>query len=354
MKKTYVQPLQELTASLFTGLADNVEAALQLFSSGILKITAGVATGLDATSSSGSVQISSGAVYFTTGKFGELEGTSGIVMSLPASGSRTDLLIANYQEVLDTIQSGYVLLDTTTGAEAIQDLPSRKFGSVNISVLQNTLAANCPTGSVALYEVTVVPSGIVTVSDQRARSTTTLFGFNIFSTIAALKSAQVENKFYAVWGTEEYGLYVGQTTSTDPYDDELIVAPNTGSGRWKKVAATIDDVFAYTEPVISDIQDNLDTVSGSLGTLTKTIQASGTLDFPSVAATGGAQILTITVSGAAVGDMVVGVPPITLNSGLIDRYWVSAANTVTVQLINTTAGAIDPPALTWKIFVYKY
>lgn len=80
--------------------------------------------------------------------------------------------------------------------------------------------------------------------------------------------------------------------------------------------------------------------------------ASTSLDFPSVAAAG-QQELTITVTGAAVGDAVMLAAPASLTAGLIATARVSAANTVTVRLSNITAGAIDPASATWGVRVIK-
>lgn len=80
--------------------------------------------------------------------------------------------------------------------------------------------------------------------------------------------------------------------------------------------------------------------------------ASSALDFPSIAAQS-YQDLTITVTGAAVGNAVMlarqGTWPA---QGVIYTAFVSAVNTVTVRAYNITGAAIDPTAATWKVSVY--
>lgn len=83
-----------------------------------------------------------------------------------------------------------------------------------------------------------------------------------------------------------------------------------------------------------------------------TLSASASLNFPSVAAAGQAE-LTITVTGAAVGDAVVLAPPAAPDAGLVWAGRVSAANTVTVRVANITAAPIDPAAATWGAQVIK-
>lgn len=85
---------------------------------------------------------------------------------------------------------------------------------------------------------------------------------------------------------------------------------------------------------------------------TTPLRASASLNFPSIAA-GATAELTITVTGAAVGDAVALAPPATVEAGVVWSARVSAANTVTVRMANVTSGAIDPAAATWGATVLK-
>lgn len=83
------------------------------------------------------------------------------------------------------------------------------------------------------------------------------------------------------------------------------------------------------------------------------LSATATLDFASIAA--GAQgELTITVTGAATGDVVMLGPPAALDSGLSATGYVSAADTVKVRLVNSTSGSIDPASAAWRVAVIKF
>lgn len=82
-------------------------------------------------------------------------------------------------------------------------------------------------------------------------------------------------------------------------------------------------------------------------------QGSATLNFGSIAA-GASAALTITVTGAADGDITAhGVPNVSMTAGLVFTSRVSAANTVSIQCYNSTAGAIDPASGTFKATVFK-
>ena len=82
------------------------------------------------------------------------------------------------------------------------------------------------------------------------------------------------------------------------------------------------------------------------------ITGTGTIDYGSIAA-GAVGTGTVTVTGAVVGDSVaVGVPS-TFNTGLLAFGYVSAADTVTIRVINGTAGAIDPASGTYRATVVR-
>jgi lysophospholipase L1-like esterase len=84
------------------------------------------------------------------------------------------------------------------------------------------------------------------------------------------------------------------------------------------------------------------------------LKGSATLDFPNTT-TGNNSDLTITVTGAADGDVVsLGViNALRTVSGTDYRAWVSASNTVTVRFLNTSGGDIDPASSTFKVTVTK-
>lgn len=132
----------------------------------------------------------------------------------------------------------------------------------------------------------------------------------------------------------------------------------TGTGRYTG-ALTLDSTLAVTG--VSTFTGRADhaggmTVGGG-GTITKILFGSATLDFPNTLA-GAASDLTITVTGAAVGDTCsVGVPSGSMPAGADDAWYVpfvSAADTVTVRFKNMNAvTAINPASGTFTVFVFK-
>jgi hypothetical protein len=81
------------------------------------------------------------------------------------------------------------------------------------------------------------------------------------------------------------------------------------------------------------------------------LTGSGTLDFASTNAQLSAD-LTITVTGAAVGDIVMLGTPVQDANATFTAF-VSATNTVTVRFNNYSSGAIDPASGTFKVYVIK-
>jgi hypothetical protein len=80
---------------------------------------------------------------------------------------------------------------------------------------------------------------------------------------------------------------------------------------------------------------------------------TNTVDVASIAA-GAIGTLTVTVTGASTGDDVDLGPPAAIEAGLTWCGFVSAANTVTVRIHNTTGAPIDPASATWRASCTSY
>jgi hypothetical protein len=103
--------------------------------------------------------------------------------------------------------------------------------------------------------------------------------------------------------------------------------------------------------VIGTITNSSGSTSNVIGPLT----AAASLAFGNVTS-GSAEDLTITVTGAAVGDTVaLGIPHASVTAGASGYYaWVSAANTVTVRFWNASGGDKNPDTNTFVVDVYKH
>jgi hypothetical protein len=89
-------------------------------------------------------------------------------------------------------------------------------------------------------------------------------------------------------------------------------------------------------------------------TLAKTLTATASLDFPSIAAFSSAD-LTISLPGAVIGDLILlGIPATAYANTSVCASFVSAANTVTVRYINYTNYALDPTSGLFRVAVIRY
>ena len=102
----------------------------------------------------------------------------------------------------------------------------------------------------------------------------------------------------------------------------------------------------FTGPVVS----TYGFITGSGSTVTEITAATATLNFGSIATTASAD-LTITVTGAAVGDEVIMALPAAPAAGIVFNAFVSAANTVTIRATNITASPVDAAAATYGVIV---
>jgi len=108
--------------------------------------------------------------------------------------------------------------------------------------------------------------------------------------------------------------------------------------------------YEITSPLVDLNGDVKLGVNGS--PLTSVLAATATLNFPS---TSSYEDLTVTVTGAAVGDVVsVGVPNDCMFSHTLYFGWVSATDTVTVRFLVVGAGPHNPPSSTFKVLVTKF
>ena len=62
---------------------------------------------------------------------------------------------------------------------------------------------------------------------------------------------------------------------------------------------------------------------------------------------------TVTISGVALGDMVIGMSAGVDEAGLVRRAYVSAANTVTIATTNTTGGAVNLASCTIDLVIAR-
>lgn len=153
------------------------------------------------------------------------------------------------------------------------------------------------------------------------------------------------------------GLFRFVSGSTEPDDDESCFA--TATGRWLLQAVHWDVVDTWQLPD-DEARDAYDE-DEPLRFAAKILSGTATCAVTTVGATSSVAF-TGTVAGAAPGDRVIATPPAALgnagaDSGRLSYYaWVSAADTVTVQLTNASEAAATTNTsiqVAWPITVIK-
>lgn len=156
-----------------------------------------------------------------------------------------------------------------------------------------------------------------------------------------------------------YRYRVGFVTNVNATTGTIHVTPSTaalGNGTANQVFGINNAGTAQETKSITGTANQI-TVSNSPGVINLQmgwLSASAVLDFPSTS-TQNTSELTMTVAGAAEGDMVIlGVPAA---NGLLTRSsffaFVSAANTVTVRFINISSSSQNPVSGTYNVKVIK-
>lgn len=157
-------------------------------------------------------------------------------------------------------------------------------------------------------------------------------------------------------------LYDGLRTRARIYSDTASRTAINSLGLGSLNAQLESHAIDGTTPglAIYDSGNNVNLQSGVAGTaigggalIQKQVYATGSLSFGAISA-GAIATATITVTGAVASKPVKLGPPAAIEAGLIWCAAVTAANTVTISVHNTTASPITPATATWSAEVTNY
>ncbi len=102
-----------------------------------------------------------------------------------------------------------------------------------------------------------------------------------------------------------------------------------------------------------DVNGTLEIGNGT--PISQVLSGTATLDFPSTSGAGGTSDLSISLAGAALGDVVsLGVPAGSVTTQGMFTAWVSTANVVTVRFANLASALQNPASGTFRAMVTKF
>jgi hypothetical protein len=102
-----------------------------------------------------------------------------------------------------------------------------------------------------------------------------------------------------------------------------------------------------------DVNGTLEIGNGT--PISQVLSTTATLDFPSTGGAGGTSDLSISLAGAALGDVVsLGVPAGSVTTQGMFTAWVSAANVVTVRFANLASSLQNPASGTFRAMITKF
>ncbi|HEX5732804.1 MAG TPA: hypothetical protein VF131_08220 [Blastocatellia bacterium] len=179
--------------------------------------------------------------------------------------------------------------------------------------------------------------------------------------VTCLNASRLTSRVYntitwaSVLGAYAYRIY-GRTTGSERLLKTVTIADlgDTAPSQW------VDDgsLTPSGPPPAANTTGNAE-IEGALtigggAALAQLLSAAATLDFPATAAHTSSD-LTITVAGAAVGDVVaLGIPHDSVSANSLFTAWVSAASQVTVRFNNYSGSNLDPPAGSFRVQVTKF
>jgi hypothetical protein len=117
-------------------------------------------------------------------------------------------------------------------------------------------------------------------------------------------------------------------------------------GHWDSVAKTFTDRLTISPNGAMQVNNGAG--------LVRLLRSQVVLDFPSIPANDQSSPLTVTVTGAAVGDMVCVTRDGTPTNGIVFTGYVSSANTVAIRALNVKTAAVNPASDTYTVVVLGF
>lgn len=258
----------------------------------------------------------------------------------------------------------YDILTRNTSTGVVEKVLSSTFATTSNALLTTTNQTF--TGVKSATNSSANPSGITISND----ATATTIPFNVttlnnthaaanFGNSANANAVQIVNQgtsgaiglAVVVNSATGVGVSVGSGGGDNIVSNRTIsgnayVGKNNGT-----VTYTVSDTGNVTANSFIKTGGTSDQKLNADGSTSTVLSGSASLDFPSTASNAESN-LTITVTGAAVGDAISLGSPVWATNTTYNAY-VSASNTVTVRFRNMTVSAVDPASATFNVKIFK-
>jgi len=268
----------------------------------------------------------------------------------------------NYISCFDGHPVGLSLNIATASSGVINGTSGTSYGIRIWNEVNNTFSPSSGTASLRLIDLSAF------TINQTGTASGDISMINVNPTFTSNTGVFAILRSNIASGTNRFGLYINNLANYLGGNTSIGTTTNTASltiGASTTAKASLR-ILAGSLPTTSAILDgNIDYNGTDLyltkGTtsqyvLVKSLSGSATLDFPSTNA-GAYSELTITITGASVGDKVfLGTPASSLPAGNCHFFsYVSTTDTVTVRFVNSEiVTALDPSSGTFNITVQKH
>lgn len=262
--------------------------------------------------------------------------------------------------------TGFTLTALDNGG-AVMKIESNKtslYGSYDITNGQHTFTTNLKKAEFSLANITDSTTRVYTLPNSTgtiALTNDSSSGYVRLSGVDDISGNKTFNDDIISLGGNYINVWNAANTQSASISGTNISISDNLNNRVTLHPADIEFSITgnYIGKLVSASATNGDGVTWTLpnatGTVAITLTATASLNFPSTSASTHSD-LTITVTGAALGDCVVlGVPNGAVVSNSCYTAWVSATDTVTVRFNNyDSLTASDPTSGTFRVSVLKY
>jgi hypothetical protein len=234
-------------------------------------------------------------------------------------------------------------IDVSSGSSS-----TKKVNKIDAFTIKQSMHSSSPAGSSEILLETAVENSSLRISNVSADRHLSHYVDDTSSTlemyeniIARTKVEKIVMKHTPVAGSRLYVGNLGFNTSDGFHvNAELVGGTKVG-------------INTGTPSAALDVNGSVEIGNGT--PISQVVSATATLDFPLTGGGGTTSDLSISVAGAALGDVVsLGVPAGSVTTQGIFTAWVSSSSVVTVRFANLASASQNPASGTFRAMITKF